>query len=212
MPQIQRFSVYMVDVKPDNGRQVVPAFFVESMAPDNIDDKVGALATPEHCIPSKIDNIVEMLAQQQNPKLLINVHGFNTPREKVLENLYKILPGSEPGQRYSRQRRRLCGLPLAIGKNVNPVAQWVQRRALVSYRGVGRGTRRLLSSEFLFRNMRMVESCAHRRHRRDSNNGRRTGHPIFVAAHRLFPRRLPRHHFRRARSCQSCPPDRRQIV
>ena len=85
MPQIQRFSVYMVDVKPDNGRLVVPAFFVESMAPDNIDDKDGALATPEYCIPSKIDNIVEMLAQQQNPKLLITVHGFNTPREKVLE-------------------------------------------------------------------------------------------------------------------------------
>jgi hypothetical protein len=75
----------MVDVKPDNGRLVVPAFFVESMAPDNIDDKDGAPATPEYCIPSKIDNIVEMLAQQQNPKLLITVHGFNTPREKVLE-------------------------------------------------------------------------------------------------------------------------------
>lgn len=54
MPQIQRFSVYMVDVKPDNGRLVVPAFFVESMAPDNFDDKDGAPATPEHCIPSKI--------------------------------------------------------------------------------------------------------------------------------------------------------------
>ena len=74
MPQIQRFSVYMVDVKPDNGRLVVPAFFVESMAPDNIDDKDGTLATPNGCKPSEIDDIVGMLAQQQNPKLLITVH------------------------------------------------------------------------------------------------------------------------------------------
>jgi hypothetical protein len=37
MPQIQRFSVYMVDVKPDNGRLVVQVFFVESMAHDIID-------------------------------------------------------------------------------------------------------------------------------------------------------------------------------
>ncbi|MGQ0444860.1 MAG: hypothetical protein ACT4O2_06990 [Beijerinckiaceae bacterium] len=85
MPQIQQFSFHMVDVKPDNGRLAVPAFFVESTAPDNIDDKIGTLATPENCTPSQIDNIVEMLAQQENPKLAITVHGFNTPRKKALE-------------------------------------------------------------------------------------------------------------------------------
>ncbi|MGH6842026.1 MAG: hypothetical protein ACREDV_08045, partial [Methylocella sp.] len=78
MPQIQQFSFYMVDVKPDNDKLAVPAFFVESTAPDNIDDKAGALATPANCIPSQIDNIVEILAQQENPKLAITVHGFNT--------------------------------------------------------------------------------------------------------------------------------------
>lgn len=85
MPQIQQVSVYMVDVKPDKDRPVVPAFFVECTAPGNIDDKDGKLATPEYCIPAKIDNIVEKLAQQENPKLAITVHGFNTPREKALE-------------------------------------------------------------------------------------------------------------------------------
>jgi hypothetical protein len=106
MSQIQLFSVYVVDVKPDNGRPIVPAFFVESTAPDNIDDKDGALATPNGCKPSEIDDIVGMLGQQQNPKLLITVHGFNTPREKVLETYRKSFEASKTN-RAGREEQRL---------------------------------------------------------------------------------------------------------
>ncbi len=82
MPQIQLFSVYEVDAELEDP---IPAFFVESTAPDNLDDKDGAPATPRYCKPSNVDEIVKRLARQQNPKLLISVHGFNTPRDKALE-------------------------------------------------------------------------------------------------------------------------------
>lgn len=90
MPQqVKSFSVYEVDVQPQAGRRIIPAFFVESTAPDNIDDKESAPSTPDNCNPSTIDDIVEMLARQKTPKLLITVHGFNTPRDKVLETYKK---------------------------------------------------------------------------------------------------------------------------
>lgn len=85
MAQIQELAVYEVDVAPPNGKALTPAFFVESTAPANIDDKDAALPTPDYCKPSTIDQIVETLAKQEEPKLLITVHGFNTPRDRVLE-------------------------------------------------------------------------------------------------------------------------------
>ncbi|MBM3576875.1 MAG: alpha/beta hydrolase [Alphaproteobacteria bacterium] len=89
MAQIQELAVYEVDVAPPTGKAFTPAFFVESTAPENIDDKESALPTPDYCKPSTIDQIVETLAKQQKPKLLITVHGFNTPRDKVLETYRK---------------------------------------------------------------------------------------------------------------------------
>jgi len=85
MAQIKELAVYEVDVAPETGKVFTPAFFVESTAPENIDDKESVLPTPDYCKPSTIDHIVETLAKQEKPKLLITVHGFNTPRDRVLK-------------------------------------------------------------------------------------------------------------------------------
>lgn len=85
MAQIQELATYEVDVAAEPGKTYTPAFFVESTAPENIDDKESVPPTPDYCKPSTIDHIVETLAKQENPKLLITVHGFNTPRDRVLE-------------------------------------------------------------------------------------------------------------------------------
>jgi pimeloyl-ACP methyl ester carboxylesterase len=84
MAQDKQLAVYEV-TPPPAAQAFTPAFFVESTAPDNIDDRENAPPTPENCQASEIDKIVQVLAKQEKPKLLITVHGFNTPRKKVLE-------------------------------------------------------------------------------------------------------------------------------
>ncbi|MGD9544059.1 MAG: hypothetical protein AB7F41_02215 [Methylocystis sp.] len=83
MAQEKDLAAY--EVVPPASEGFTPAFFVESTAPDNIDDKQSAPQTPDNCRPSDIDKIVEALTKQEKPKLLITVHGFNTPRKKVLD-------------------------------------------------------------------------------------------------------------------------------
>jgi pimeloyl-ACP methyl ester carboxylesterase len=82
---VQLFSISEVDVTPPSGATTVPAFFVESTAPINFDDTETPLPTPLHTKPADIDAIVSALAQAPNPKLLITVHGYNTPRESALK-------------------------------------------------------------------------------------------------------------------------------
>lgn len=84
MARIQELATYEVDVGAPDGKAFTPAFFVESTAPINFDDKESVLPTPEYCKPSTIDRIVATLAAQEKPKLLITVHGFNTPRDNAL--------------------------------------------------------------------------------------------------------------------------------
>ena len=70
---------------------VIPAFFIESTAPVNIDDRDGkALPSPDGCarLPSvedAVEKIAMKLLEQKDPKLVITVHGFNSPRESVLK-------------------------------------------------------------------------------------------------------------------------------
>ncbi|MBI5314082.1 MAG: alpha/beta hydrolase [Methylocystis sp.] len=84
MAHDKELAVYEV-TPPSAAKAFTPAFFVESTAPDNIDDKESVLPAPDNCKVSELEKIVETLANQKNPKLLITVHGFNTPRKKVLE-------------------------------------------------------------------------------------------------------------------------------
>ncbi|HXZ46160.1 MAG TPA: hypothetical protein VEH02_05490, partial [Pseudolabrys sp.] len=85
------FAAYEVHAP---GRKTnIPAFFIESTAPDNLDEKDGAtLETPQYCVKldsvdAAVDRIAERLVQEAHPKLVITVHGFNSPRPAVLKNL-----------------------------------------------------------------------------------------------------------------------------
>ena len=94
------FNTY--EVKVDSATLAVPAFFIESNAPDNFNDKSSEPTTPDHCIAiptqeAAIDRIAEKLLEQAEPKLVITVHGFNSPRDAVLEHLYKILSRGQRG-------------------------------------------------------------------------------------------------------------------
>jgi hypothetical protein len=70
---------------------VIPAFFIESTARVNIDDRDGkAPPSPDGCarLPSvedAVEKIAMKLLEQKEPKLVITVHGFNSPRESVLK-------------------------------------------------------------------------------------------------------------------------------
>jgi hypothetical protein len=87
------FAIYEVQVGHE--APAIPAFFIESTAPNNLDDKDGAPGkTPEYCVKiptprEAIDRIAEELARQPEPKLVIPVHGFNSPRDAVLETYKK---------------------------------------------------------------------------------------------------------------------------
>ena len=93
MSTSQLFAAYEVNV--DHETPAVPAFFIESTAPNNLDDKDGAqVKTPDYCVEiptaqAAIDRIAEKLAEQAEPKLVITVHGFNSPRDAVLETYKK---------------------------------------------------------------------------------------------------------------------------
>jgi len=86
---VQLFYFSEVNVKPPPGASTVPAFFVESTAPVNFDDKDNPLPTPPNCKPSNLDDIVDALARASDPSLLITVHGYNTPRQSALETYAK---------------------------------------------------------------------------------------------------------------------------
>ncbi len=85
------FAAY--EVRAPGGKTAIPAFFIESTAPDNQDEKDGdTLETPEFCVKfdsvdAAVESIAEQLAEQAHPKLVITVHGFNSPRPTVLKSL-----------------------------------------------------------------------------------------------------------------------------
>ncbi len=88
MPAARQFNAYEIQV--DGLPSAIPAFFVESTAPDNFDDKDDQFPTPEHCVDlgtqeAAIERIADVLAKQKHPKLVFTVHGFNSPRKAVVK-------------------------------------------------------------------------------------------------------------------------------
>jgi pimeloyl-ACP methyl ester carboxylesterase len=89
----QLFAAY--EVRVDDETPAIPAFFIESTAPNNLDDKDGGPAkSPDYCVEiataqEAIDRIAERLAEQAEPKLVVTVHGFNSPRDAVLKTYEK---------------------------------------------------------------------------------------------------------------------------
>ena len=84
------FAAY--EVHAPGGQTNIPAYFVESTATDNLDEKDGStLETPQYCVKfesvdAAVDHIAERLVQEAYPKLVITVHGFNSPRPTVLKS------------------------------------------------------------------------------------------------------------------------------
>ncbi len=79
------FSAYEVI-----GGTRIPAYFIESTAPDDIDANAAKLEPPrgtEFIDPdAAIDKIVDHLAAAEHPSIVIAVHGFNSPRSAVLDS------------------------------------------------------------------------------------------------------------------------------
>ncbi len=79
------FSAYEVQVPGAK----IPAYLIESTAPNNIDDPATCQIVPtdteQISAVVAIDRIVHRLMAFKNPKLVVNVHGFNNPRNIILQ-------------------------------------------------------------------------------------------------------------------------------
>ncbi|MCP6768894.1 hypothetical protein NL529_29025, partial [Klebsiella pneumoniae] len=68
----------------------IPTFFIESTAPNNVDDGLPSNASkqPKELQQIGTDQAIEEIAQTlaigEKPNLVVMVHGFNNPREAVL--------------------------------------------------------------------------------------------------------------------------------
>lgn len=101
------FSAYEVYVKDSK----IPAYIIESTAPDNIDDnvnnldtvrttqiqkiveKVGDITVNKVNADKLIANIVDHLRISDNPSLVISIHGFNNPFHVIIEGFLLTFKG-----------------------------------------------------------------------------------------------------------------------
>ena len=71
----------------------IHAYFIESTAPDNIDDPEKLQdPLPDSVIvdaDQAIDEIATTLRNSDNPTLVLSIHGFNNPREVILPGFYE---------------------------------------------------------------------------------------------------------------------------
>lgn len=100
------------EVQADGKTPAIPAFFIESTAPNNFDDKGETLPAPDHCVDlgdprQAIERIAQTLARQEAPKLVITVHGFNSPRDAVLKTYAQSFQ-SVNGDKVLRDRGVVC--------------------------------------------------------------------------------------------------------
>jgi pimeloyl-ACP methyl ester carboxylesterase len=100
------------EVQADGQTPAIPAFFIESTAPNNFDDKGETLPAPDHCVDlgdprQAIERIAQTLARQEAPKLVITVHGFNSPRDAVLKTYAQSFQ-SVNGDKALRDRGVVC--------------------------------------------------------------------------------------------------------
>ena len=66
MAHDKQLAVYEV-TPPPAAKAFTPAFFVESTAPDNIDDKESVLPAPDNCKVSELEKIVEISGESEKP-------------------------------------------------------------------------------------------------------------------------------------------------
>lgn len=80
------FSAYEIQVSAAK----IPAYFIESTAPNDIDELDNNQAVPNKTVKigadDAIERIVHYLMAFENPTVVVNVHGFNNPRQLILEH------------------------------------------------------------------------------------------------------------------------------
>ncbi|MGA7938036.1 MAG: alpha/beta hydrolase [Kovacikia sp.] len=79
MTQTKDLDQYLIDITPippewTPGSESIPAYFVGSTAPNNVEDGWQLVPDPAPVI----DKIAKFLGEQPEPELLIAVHGYNT--------------------------------------------------------------------------------------------------------------------------------------
>src|SRR5277367_2104059 len=66
----------------------IPTYFIESTAPDNVDDSPSPVQVPSPLFPidpdTAVDQIAKHLSDADDPNLVVMVHGFNNPQPAVL--------------------------------------------------------------------------------------------------------------------------------
>jgi hypothetical protein len=77
-------------------RDTIPAYLIESTAPNNVDDSSAAHARMPPGLqpldPDKaITEIVDHLFAADDPNLVITIHGYNNPQRVVLSRTEKVL-------------------------------------------------------------------------------------------------------------------------
>src|SRR5262245_47223247 len=116
----------------------MPAYFIESTALNNVDDKQDHNTQPplenltELEPDQAIDNMAEYLAQARQPEVVVLIHGFNSPQKTVLRryaNAFEVVANDKPireraglvciGYRWPSEK---MGQPLATSHSAAPVS------------------------------------------------------------------------------------------
>jgi len=83
------FSAYEIQV---SGAKI-PAYFIESTAPDDIDEPATNQTVPDKTVKIDADDAIERIVHHliafENPTIVVDVHGYNNPRQIILENYGK---------------------------------------------------------------------------------------------------------------------------
>ena len=101
------FRAYKADKVP------IPTYFIESTAPDNVDDTASLPPVRDHYLsPVNSDDAVReiaaVLAQGQNPNLVVMVHGFNNPEPDVLRMYTNAAKAIDADEAIRNQRGLVC--------------------------------------------------------------------------------------------------------
>ncbi len=66
----------------------IPTYFIESTAPNNVDDSPAPVRAPAGLTPIDPDRAVQDIARHlggaARPNLVVMIHGFNNPQNSVL--------------------------------------------------------------------------------------------------------------------------------
>jgi len=93
-------------------RTRIPTYFIESTAPDNVDDGPVAATVPEQLSQmdanDAIKDIADYLSRADKPNLVVMVHGYNNPQQAVLELYARASATIEGDSKISNRQGLVC--------------------------------------------------------------------------------------------------------